>query len=91
MITDETKEMVVDLLEVAHGFAILGSIMPVRQAANACDLHRDSEAVRLAHACIDAEIPTASIEETPARKPALSVYAEAIERAIDRAKQGRWP
>lgn len=69
------RKTVLDFLEVAHGYAILGSIWPMRKAAVECNIEHGSEVWKAADAIVRAECPTD-------RKPSIDEYELALGRAV---------
>lgn len=78
----ELRKTVLDLLEVAHGYAILGSIWPMRKAAVECNIERSSEAWKAADAIVRAECPTDC-------KPSIDEYELALSRAVAKVEAMR--
>lgn len=76
--TEEQRKQVYDLLELAHGYALLGNIMPFRAAA-------------MRHGGMSSEISKLAAKvllavETPPRegvKPTLSEKTEALRLALE--------
>lgn len=89
--TDADKELALDALEIAHGFACLGSIMPMKQTRHACELEVASPAWYLACSTLDRELGAMGFAFGSDKKPAPAQYAEALVRAIERAQNGDWP
>ncbi len=83
--TPAEREQVVELLELAHGYAIAGSIMPFKTACVELDL-KGSEIAKQAACLIDLARNELKIEV----KPSPSQYKEAIELALARVEDGTW-
>lgn len=89
MYTDQDKTAALEVLELAHGYALTGMIIPMRLALTDCKLAADSAPAKLAKACVDAEIKTDDLSASG--KPTMEGYQAALSRAIDRALRGDWP
>lgn len=84
--TDVQRSQVVELLELAHGYALLGSCMPFRTACIELDV-RGSEASVAAGEAIDRARKEMGLPD----KPAAEKYREAIGVALERVENGTWP
>lgn len=80
-----SRAQVVELLELAHGYALLGSIMPFKTACVELNLI-GSDAAKAAAAAIDRARDEAGL---PA-KPNPRAYCEAIATALERVEKGDW-
>jgi hypothetical protein len=78
--TKSSRAQVVELLELAHGYAILGSIMPFKTACVELNLI-GSDAAKEAAAAID-------LAREEAAKPNPRAYCEAIGAALERVEKG---
>ncbi len=81
-----TRVKVVELLEVAHGYAIAGSIMPFRTACIDLKTH-GSDIAGAAAEIIDRARKELCLPE----KPAAARYRDAIGLALERVEEGTWP
>lgn len=84
--TKRTRAQVVELLELAHGYSLLGSIMPFRTACIEMDL-KGSDVAQTAAEAIDR---ARKVLDLPA-KPAPERYRDAIGMALERVEHGVWP
>lgn len=81
-----TRVKVVELLEVAHGYAIAGSIMPFRTACIELDL-KGSEVAQSAAAIVDRARTLLVLPP----KPTPERYRDALAMALERVENGKWP
>jgi hypothetical protein len=84
--TKKERAQVVELLELAHGYAILRSAMPFRSACVELGHHGD-DVSKAAGSLID----KARDEMRLDAKPKAPDYEKAIGLALDRVEQGEWP
>jgi hypothetical protein len=84
--TKRERAQVVELLETAHGYSILGSIMPFKTACVDLGLS-GSDAAKTAGECVD----RARVELKIEGKPSAERYREAIGVALERVEEGSWP
>lgn len=82
-LADAVRSQVIEILETAHGFALLGSIVPFKHACSELGLI-GSHAAEIASAAIDA------VRDGDTRKPSREKYADAISTALDRVIERRW-
>lgn len=85
----EIKRDVIELLELAHGYSLMGSIIPMRAAQADANIPKYSEAAQLAAALVNAELDEyrKSLQIAECEKPSPTIYSEALSRAIERAKE----
>ncbi len=84
--TKRERAQVVELLELAHGYAILGSIMPFRTACIELDL-KGSEVAQSAAAIVDRARTLLVLPP----KPTPERYRDALAMALERVENGKWP
>lgn len=78
-------DTVLEMLELAHGYALLGSIFPMRKAAAECGVSRESDIWDAANAALDAQLKL-RLGERP-EKPSMQDYEAALSAAIDVIEQ----
>jgi hypothetical protein len=84
--TKRERAQVVELLETAHGYSILGSFVPFKTACADLGLKGSDVAKEAADA-----INLARAEMGLPEKPAAERYRDAIGLAIERVQAGEWP
>lgn len=90
--TPSQREQIVELLELSHGYALLGSIMPFKTACVELGLVA-SEVAREAAEVIDRarnELRELRGELWVSDKPTKERYTEAIGMALERVEAGDW-
>lgn len=83
--TPGERELVVELLELSHGYAILGSIIPFKTACAELGLVATPIAREAAEV-----IDRARVEMKLAEKPQREQYRDAIGLALERVIAGDW-
>jgi hypothetical protein len=85
-VTPAERTQVVELLEVAHGYSVLGSIMPFRTACIELGT-KGSEVAGVAAEAIDRARKEMDLPD----KPSSERYRDAIGLALERVAEGSWP
>jgi hypothetical protein len=85
-VNNRSRTKLVELLELAHGFAVAGSAMPFRSACVEL-VARGTEVARIAGELVD----KACVELKLPEKPQRECYRDAIGLALERVQEGVWP